>query len=81
MTTQNITLSKSELFDLVREAAIQGANQIIDDMVCYHYNDACKRLGISYNTLQKRIQEKKIRPIDGRITGAEIRRYLQQIDQ
>ena len=78
--TQNITLSKGDLFKLMHEAARQAANQIIDDMICYHYNDACKRLGISYNTLQKRIQEKKIRPIDGRITGAEIRRYLQQID-
>lgn len=75
-----VLLSKSDLFNLMQEASRQGANQIIDDMVCYHYNDACKRLGISYNTLQKRIQEKKIRPIDGRITGAEIRRYLEQID-
>ena len=46
--------------------------------MCYHYKDACERLGISYNTLQKRIKEGKIRPVDGRITGAEIRRYLSQ---
>lgn len=58
------------------EAAKLGANYAIEDMVCYHYKDACKRLGISYNTLQKRIQEGKIKPIDGRITGAELRRYL-----
>ena len=32
--------------------------------------------GISYNTLQKRIRKGKIHPIDGRITGAELRRYL-----
>lgn len=31
---------------------------------------------MSYNTLKKRICEGKIRCIDGRITGAEIRRYL-----
>ena len=55
-----------------------GAKQAIEGMVCYHYKDACKRLGISYNTLQKRIQEGKIKPVDGRITGAELLRYLGQ---
>lgn len=77
MTT--ITIEQFELQNLLREAARQGANLAIEDMVCYHYKDACKRLGISYNTLQKRILEGKIRPVDGRITGAELRRYLQQV--
>ncbi|MFA5520170.1 MAG: helix-turn-helix domain-containing protein [Castellaniella sp.] len=54
-----------------------GANRAIEEMVCYHLKDACKVLGISYNTLNRRIKEGKIRPIDGRITGHEIRRYLQ----
>lgn len=58
------------------EASRQGAHLAIEDIVCYHYKDACERLGISYNTLQKRIREGKIKPVDGRITGAEIRRYL-----
>lgn len=78
MTT--ITLEQHELKQLLVEAARLGANHAIEDMVCYHYNDACKRLGMSYNTLQRRIQEKKLRPVDGRITGAELRRYLTQFD-
>jgi predicted site-specific integrase-resolvase len=53
-----------------------GANHAIDDMVCYHLKDACACLGISYNTLKRRIDEGKIRSVDGRVTGAEIRRYL-----
>lgn len=73
-----VTLEMHELRALLVEAARLGANHAIEDMVCYHLKDACARLGISYNTLQRRIQEGKIRPIDGRITGAEMRRYLQQ---
>ncbi|WP_322995222.1 helix-turn-helix domain-containing protein [Castellaniella sp.] len=61
---------------MLAEAAHRGASRAIEDMVCYHFNEACARLGISYNTLQKRIREGKIHPIDGRITGAELRRYL-----
>lgn len=75
----SITLERHELQTLLAEAARQGANHAIDDLVCYHFNEACERLGISYNTLKKRIQEGKIRPVDGRITGAEIRRYLAQL--
>lgn len=73
-----ITLERSELRSMLEEAAQIGAERAIEDMVCYHYKDACKRLGISYNTLQKRMQEGKIRAIDGRITGSELRRYLRQ---
>lgn len=73
-----ITIEQNELQRMLVEAARQGANHAIDDLVCYHFNEACERLGISYNTLKKRIQEGKIRPVDGRITGLEIRRYLSQ---
>lgn len=71
-----ITLDHHDLDRMLESAARRGAEIAIEDMVCYHFKDACERLGISYNTLQRRISEGKIRPIDGRITGAEIRRYL-----
>jgi len=71
-----VTLAPGQLGVLLEQAARRGAEIAITDMVCYHYKDACQRLGISYNTLQKRIMEGKIHPVDGRITGAELRRYL-----
>lgn len=71
-----ISMDRHELDCMLEKAAIRGAEIAINNMVCYHLKDACERLGISYNTLQKRIAEGKIRPVDGRITGAEIRRYL-----
>jgi len=71
-----ISLAPGQLGALLEQAAQRGAEIAITDMVCYHYKDACQRLGISYNTLQKRIGEGKIHPVDGRITGAELRRYL-----
>jgi len=71
-----ISLAPGQLNVLLEQAAQRGAEIAITDMVCYHYNDACERLGISYPTLQKRIKEGKIHPVDGRITGAELRRYL-----
>lgn len=73
-----LTLEQHELQKMLVEAARIGANHAIEDMVCYHLKDACDRLGISYNTLKKRLAEGKIRAIDGRITGAELRRYLAQ---
>lgn len=75
-----VTIERHELQRLLVEAARLGANHAIEDMVCYHLKDACARLGISYNTLKKRIQEGKIKAVDGRITGAEIRRYLRETD-
>ena len=75
----NITIEQHELQRMLVEAARMGANHAIEDMVCYHLKDACARLGISYNTLKKRILEGKIQAVDGRITGAEIRRYLAQL--
>lgn len=74
-----VTIEQHELQRLLVEAARLGANHAIEDMVCYHLKDACARLGISYNTLKKRIHEGKIQAVDGRITGAEIRRYLAQL--
>lgn len=74
-----VTIEQHELQRLLVEAARLGANHAIEDMVCYHLKDACARLGISYNTLKKRILEGKIQAVDGRITGAEIRRYLAQL--
>lgn len=73
-----ITFEHHELRNILAEAARIGANIAIEDMVCYHLQDACTRLGISYNTLKKRILQGKIRPVDGRITGAELRRYLSE---
>ena len=73
-----LVIHQSDLQRMLEDAAQRGAERAIDDMVCYHLKDACGRLGISYNTLKRRIMEGKIRPIDGRITGAELRRYLSQ---
>lgn len=71
-----VTLEPNELKGMLIEAARIGANLAIEGMVCYHLKDAAARLGVSYNTLQKRIAEGKIRTVDGRITGEELRRYL-----
>lgn len=73
-----ITIEKFELQQLMKEAAKLGAQEFMSDMALYHMKDAAKLLGVSYGTLQARIKEGKIRPVDGRITGAEIRRYLTQ---
>ncbi|NYT59465.1 hypothetical protein H0A65_11095 [Alcaligenaceae bacterium] len=71
-----ITIEQHDLRKMLVEAARLGANHAIEDLVCYNKMDACERLGISYNTLNKRIVEGKLHDVDGRITGAEIRRYL-----
>jgi hypothetical protein len=73
-----MNIEQHELQQMLTEAARQGAMIAIEGMVCYHLKDACAKLGISYNTLQKRIREGKIHPVDGRITGAELMRYLAQ---
>ncbi|WP_459614380.1 hypothetical protein [Bordetella sp. 2513F-2] len=77
-TPPAITLAPSELGELLTQAAERGAALAIDALAVYHLQDAAKRLSMSYNTLKKRIAEGKIKPVDGRITGAEIRRYLMQ---
>lgn len=71
-----VTLHEDQLRELLEEAARRGAHTAFEELTLYHLKDACARLGISYNTLKKRICEGKIRSVDGRITGAEIRRYL-----
>lgn len=69
---QNPTLIKQ----LLAEAARMGAEQAINDITCYTKSQACQMMNISYSTLQRRIAEKRIRTVDGKITGMEIRRYL-----
>ena len=71
-----LTIERHELQSMLVEAARIGANQAIDDMVTCNLKDAADKLGISYTTLQRRMGEGKIRAVDGRISGAEIRRYL-----
>lgn len=71
-----ITIEQHELKKMLIEAARLGANQAIDDLVTYNLADTAQRLGVSYPTLLRRVKEGKIRPVDGRVTGAEIRRYL-----
>lgn len=73
-----LAIARHDLQALLIEAARLGANHAINDLVVYNLMDACQQLGISYNTLKTRMAQGKIRAIDGRITGAEIRRYLAQ---
>lgn len=61
---------------LLQEAARRGAEQSRTDFICYTKTQACELMGISYNTLQARIAEGKIRVVDGRIPGKSIREYL-----
>jgi predicted DNA-binding protein (UPF0251 family) len=71
-----VTIEKTELQAMLDQAGKNGAMQMFNDITLYHLKDAANLLGISYNTLQQRIREGKIKPVDGRITGAEITRYL-----
>lgn len=71
-----ITIEKAELHEMMIQAAKIGAMNMFNEITLYHLKDAASLLGISYNTLQKRIAQGKIQVIDGRITGAEISRYL-----
>ena len=73
---ETLTMSKFELDNLLTEAAKKGANFAIAGMVSYNLRDACKQLGITYATLHRRVTEGKIKSIDGRISGAEIQRYM-----
>lgn len=77
----SITLTSFDLENLLTRAAKKGADEAIAGMVLYTYEDAAKRLGICYNTLKKRIVEGKIVPIDGRISGSELQRYLATASQ
>lgn len=73
-----LTIERHELQTMLVEAARIGANQAIDGLVTYNLKDAATKLGISGPTLYRRMTEGKIRATDGRISGAEIRRYLTQ---
>ena len=73
-----ITIGRLELYELIRQAGEEGARQAIMCLVTYNFTDAAKQLGISSKTLSKRVEERKIRTVDGRITGAELMRYLKE---
>lgn len=73
---ETVTLSRHELDALLTRASKEGAKLMMNEIAVYHMKDAARLLNMSYNTLQKRINEGKIKPVDGRITGAEINRYL-----
>jgi hypothetical protein len=75
-TDQNLIIDKNSFKQLLVEAAHLGAEQAIVALVSYNLKDAAKRIGITPKTLSKRILEGKIKSTDGRISGAEIKRYL-----
>jgi hypothetical protein len=76
---EHVVLTREELDALLTEAcrrgARQGADEAFDKWVFYNLKDAAEFLGMSYNTLKKRIAEGKLRPVDGRLTGQELRQY------
>lgn len=76
-----LTIERHDLQAMLEEAARIGANHAINDLVTYNLKDASEQLGVSYTTLQRRMAEQKIRATDGRITGAEIRRYLTEFSR
>jgi len=79
---ETITLDAAALERLLVRAARLGGEQagniVFENLAIYNKEDACKRLRMSLPTLNKRIAERKIKSVDGKITGAEIRRYLNQ---
>lgn len=72
-----ITLSRTELDAIIKNASRQGALMAFEELATYTISEASKKLGICTNTLRTRIREGKIKMIDGKITGAEILRCLQ----
>jgi len=73
-----ISMESAELEALLERAAARGAQQAIDSLVSFNYKEASKHLNISPDTLRKRLLEGKIQQVDGRISAAEIHRYLAQ---
>lgn len=71
-----IELMRPELEILLEQASRRGAEEAIRRLLMYNYQDAAKRLGVCENTIRKRIREGKIKSADGRISEAEIQRYL-----
>jgi len=78
---RQVTIEINALETLLERAAVRGAQKAIEDMSCYNYKEACKRLGVCRNTLKKRIEAGEINPINGRISETEIRRYLSGKEQ
>jgi hypothetical protein len=82
MSTETIIIGNKLLIDEVNlkkmliEAAQIGADTAIISLVSYNLKDAAKQIGITPKTLTKRILEGKIKSIDGRVSGLEIKRYL-----
>lgn len=75
-----IELEPEELERIIARASQVGVEAggklMFERLAIYNKVEACKILKMSMPTLNKRIAERKIRSIDGRITGAEILRYL-----
>jgi hypothetical protein len=74
-----LTFNQKEIEGLLERAAEKGAKRAIMALVTYNLGDAAKQLGISLPTLAKRVKERKITVVDGRITGAELMRYLKAL--
>ena len=72
-----VTIEESSLQNMLFQAAQLGVDKAISALVSYNIKDAAKQIGITPKTLTKRIMEGKIKSVDGRITGAEIKRYLE----
>lgn len=75
---ESVGLTPTALRALLIEAARLGASQALSDFNTYTLKEAATLLGITYNTLRKRLNEGKIKAVDGRISGRELRRYLIQ---
>ncbi|AVL70648.1 hypothetical protein AAEX37_01095 [Oligella sp. MSHR50489EDL] len=75
---KTVTLTQYELEEMLTAAATAGAKKVFDNLMVYNKAEAAKLLRVSYMTLQKRIDSGHIKTVDGRITGAEISRYLEQ---
>lgn len=71
-----VIIEESTPQSLLVEAARMGAENAIIALVSYNLTDAAKQIGITPKTLTKRILEGKINSVDGRVSGAEIKRYL-----
>jgi hypothetical protein len=73
-----ITFTDNEFEALFERAAEIGAKRAILALVTYNIKDAAAQLNMDPKTLSKRISEKKLKLVDGRITGAELMRYLKE---
>ena len=72
-------LDDARLEEMLVKAAEIGARQAVMCLVTYNLSDAAKQIGVSSKTLAKRIEERKLKVVDGRITGAELMRYLNEV--